>query len=396
MAVGVQLTPRQSESREEYETFTRVSIAPYADTWDRAERLPEEFLSDFAARGYLGSTVPKEYGGTELDPITFGLFNEELAQGCSSVRSLVTVHGMVSYAIARWGTEQQKGHWLPQLAQGAAIGAFALTEPGAGSDVKEIKTTAQRTEGGFVLNGEKRWITFGQRADVYLLFARLDGQPTAFLVERDTLGLEVSPVVGILGTRASLLAELNLVDCLVPRNALLSRPGFGLNTVAASALELGRYSVAWGCVGIAQACLDSSLDYADRRETFGTLLRNRQLVQRMVADMAAGAAAARLLCQQAGWLRQAGDPRSIQATWLAKYFASVTAFRSATDAVQVHGAHGCGSEYPVQRYLRDAKVMEIIEGSTEIQQTTIAESAFHTRLIGRTNGRADAPTTMGG
>ncbi|MEU4583025.1 acyl-CoA dehydrogenase family protein [Kitasatospora aureofaciens] len=379
MAIRVQLTERQAAAREEYESFTRQAVAPHADAWDRAERLPEAFLEEFAARGLLGAAVPAGYGGAELDPITFGLLNEELGRGCSSVRSLVTVHGMASYAVARWGGDRQREHWLPRFATGGAIGAFALTEPGAGSDVKALRTTARRTDDGFRLTGQKRWITFGQRADVYLLFARLDGREAAFLVPRDAPGLTVRPVTGMLGTKASMLAELSLVDCLVAPEALLGRPGFGLAAVAASALELGRYSVAWGCVGLAQACLDASLDHADRRETFGVRLRDHQLVQRMIADMATGTAAARLLCQQAGWLRQDRSTESLHATWLAKYHASRTAFRSASDAVQVHGAQGCGDGHPVQRYLRDAKVMEIIEGSTELQQTTIAESAYHSR-----------------
>ncbi|WP_354642974.1 acyl-CoA dehydrogenase family protein [Kitasatospora camelliae] len=379
MAIRVQLSPRQAEARAEYESFTREAVVPYADAWDREERIPEAFFKDFAARGYLGAAVPPEYGGGGLDAVTFGLLNEELGRGCSSVRSLVTVHGMASYAVARWGTRGQRESWLPRLATGEAIGAFALTEPGAGSDVKALAATARRTGDGYRLDGEKRWTTFGQRADVYLLFARLDGRETAFLVPRDAPGLTVRPVTGILGTRASMLAELSLDDCRVAEDALLGRPGFGLAAVAATALELGRYSVAWGCVGLAQACLDASLAYAERRETFGVRLRDHQLVQRMIADMATGTAAARLLCQQAGWLRQARSTESLHATWLAKYHASTTAFRSASDAVQVHGAHGCGGEYPVQRYLRDAKVMEIIEGSTELQQATIAESAYHAR-----------------
>jgi glutaryl-CoA dehydrogenase (non-decarboxylating) len=389
MAIRVQLTAQQSAAREEYEAFARDHIAPRAGAWDRDEELPEDFFTTIGATGYLGAAVPAAYGGGALDAISFGLLNEATGQACSSVRSLLTVHCMASRAVARWGSAAQREHWLPRLATGAAIGAFALTEPGAGSDVKGLATEARRTADGFVLDGAKRWITFGRRADVYLLFARLDGQETAFLVERASPGLEVTPVPGILGTRASMLAELELRDCRVPAEALLGRPGFGLSAVAADALELGRFSVAWGCVGLSQACLDASLDYAQEREQFGAKLRDHQLVQRMLADMATGTSAARLLCQQAGWLRDAADPQAVHATWLAKYFSSTTAFRSATDAVQVHGAHGCGAEYPVQRYLRDAKVMEIIEGSTELQQTTIAHTAYHGRRAAASRPAAD-------
>ncbi|MEU3558079.1 acyl-CoA dehydrogenase family protein [Streptomyces fragilis] len=393
MALRVQLTDQQSAAREEYEAFAREHVAPKAGAWDRDEELPEDFFTTIGAAGYLGAAVPATYGGGSLDAICFGLLNEEIGRACSSVRSLLTVHGMASRAVARWGSAAQREHWLPRLATGAAIGAFALTEPGAGSDVKGLATEARRTADGFVLDGAKRWITFGRRADVYLLFARLDGRETAFLVERTSPGLQVTPVPGILGTRASMLAELELRACQVPAEALLGRPGFGLSAVAADALELGRYSVAWGCVGLSQACLDSSLDYAGEREQFGVPLRDHQLVQRMLADMATGTSAARLLCQQAGWLRDAADPQAVHATWLAKYYSSTTAFRSATDAVQVHGAHGCGAEYPVQRYLRDAKVMEIIEGSTELQQTTIAHTAYHSRRAAAFRPAADRRAT---
>ncbi|MFC8274220.1 acyl-CoA dehydrogenase family protein [Streptomyces sp. NPDC057271] len=397
MATRVHLTPRQAEARTSYEAFAHEHIAPYADAWDRDAALPAEFFATIGGAGLLAGAVPAEYGGAALDPIEFGLLNEETGRACSSVRSLLTVHGMACQAIARWGSARQRELWLPRLATGDAIGAFALTEPTAGSDVQALATTARRVESGFVLDGAKRWITFGQRADVFLLFARLDGRPTAFLVERDSPGLGITPVRGILGTRASMLAELELRDCRVGDDALLGRAGFGLNAVAAGALELGRYSVAWGCVGLAQACLDASLAYADQREQFGVRLREHQLVQRMLADMATHTSAARLLCQQAGWLRQDGDQQSLHATWLAKYFSATTAFRSASDAVQVHGAHGCSDEYPVQRYLRDAKVMEIIEGSTQLQQTTIAATAYHGPAVPRTGSAtaSDTPADAG-
>jgi alkylation response protein AidB-like acyl-CoA dehydrogenase len=377
MATRVKLTPAQASAREEFEAFARHHIAPSADAWDHQGTMPDSFIQQFAAAGHLAATIPAAYGGGERDPITVGLLCEETGRACSSVRSLVTVHGMVTHALLRFGTPAQRAHWLPRLASGAAIGAFALTEPGAGSDIQAVATTARATDGGYLLDGEKRWITFGARADVYLLFARLEGRPAAFLVERHRLGLAVRPLQGALGTRASMLADLTLTDCEVPAEALLGRPGFGLAGVAADALEFGRYSVAWGCVGLAQACLDASLDHAAARRQFGVRLRDHQLVQRMLADMATGTSAARLLCQQAGWLRACGDPQAVHATWLAKYFASTTAFRAASDAVQIHGARGIGTDHPVQRYLRDAKVMEIIEGSTELQQTTIAQFAYH-------------------
>jgi glutaryl-CoA dehydrogenase (non-decarboxylating) len=307
--------------------------------------------------------------------VEFGLLNEELGRGCSSLRSLLTVHSMAALAIWRWGTEEQKAQWLEKLGQGQAIGAFALTEPEAGSDAREIRTEAVASGDDFLLSGHKKWITFAQIADLFLVFARSQRGPCAFLMERNTPGLVISPVHGMLGTRASMMAELRLEECRVRKQNMIGAPGFGLSHVASSALDCGRYSVACGSVGIAQACLEACLRYTGRRKQFGALLRDHQLVQRMIARMVVGVRAARLLCYNAGQLKDAGDPASMIETSIAKYFACTTAAKIARDAVQIHGANGCSSEYPVQRFYRDAKIMEIIEGSNEIQEITIAQSA---------------------
>jgi glutaryl-CoA dehydrogenase (non-decarboxylating) len=285
------------------------------------------------------------------------------------------VHSMAALAIWRWGTEEQKAQWLEKLGQGQAIGAFALTEPEAGSDAREIRTEAVASGDDFLLSGHKKWITFAQIADLFLVFARSQRGPCAFLLERNTPGLLISPVHSMLGTRASMMAELHLEKCRVPKRNLVGAPGFGLSHVASSALDCGRYSVAWGCVGITQACLEACLRYTGQRKQFGALLRDHQLVQRMIARMVVGVRAARLLCYNAGQLKDAGDPASMIETSIAKYFACTTAAKIARDAVQIHGANGCSSEYPVQRFYRDAKIMEIIEGSNEIQEITIAQSA---------------------
>ncbi|MGV9214449.1 acyl-CoA dehydrogenase family protein [Micromonospora sp. RB23] len=375
----LQLTPDQQRKRERFAAFADDHLVPYADGWDRAQELPRAVVHGLAEAGHLGAVIPADHGGVGLDAISFGLLHEEVGRGCSSVRSLLTVHSMVSYALVRWGRPEQRARWLPELARGACLGAFAVTEPGAGSDLAGVSTRARPVAGGYALDGHKHWITFGQYADLFLVLARLADRPAAFLVERERAGLTVVPQTGALGTRASMLAELRLADCRIPAENLVGRSGFGLSAVAATALELGRYSVAWGCVGLAEACLRASLAYADTREQFGQPLRRHQLVQRMLADMVTGTSAARLLCQQAGWLRESGDPESVHATWLAKYFASTAAARAADDAVQIHGSRGIGDAYPVQRHLRDAKVMEIIEGSTQLQQITIAESAYQLR-----------------
>jgi alkylation response protein AidB-like acyl-CoA dehydrogenase len=366
------LTDVQAKLLHGYRRFVRREIEPHANAWDQAGRVPREVIAAMARQGFMGALIPAEYGGAELDMIEFGLLNEAIGYGCSSVRSVLTVHSMVSQAVTRWGGEEQRAAWLPRLAGGERIGAFALSEAEAGSDVAQIGTVATADGDGYVLDGVKRWITYGQGADVFLVFARSGARHSAFLVERDTPGLTVSPIDGILGTRASMLAELRFEGCRVPRSALLGRPGFGLVPVASAALDVGRYSVGWGSIGLAQACLELSLGHARERRAFGVPILDHQLVQRLVTDMATGVSAARLLGLQAGELVRAGDPKAVAAVWMAKYFASTTAMRSASDTVQIFGAHGCDPASSPQRLFRDAKIMEIIEGSTQIQQTMIA------------------------
>jgi glutaryl-CoA dehydrogenase (non-decarboxylating) len=298
-----------------------------------------------------------------------------VGRACAAAHSLLTVHGMSLSALLRWGTAEQREDWVPRLAAGDAIIAFALSEPGAGSDAARLATAAVRTDDGYELTGTKKWISFGQVADVFLLFARLGDGITAFLVERDAPGLTVLPISGLSGCRGAMLAELRLEGCRLPASSVVGRPGTGWQWVAATALDTGRYSVAWGCVGLAQACLDAALRHAARRQQFGRPLAEHQLVQAMIADMVVEVAAARLLCHRAGQLRAAGDPDAILATSIAKYHAARTANRVAADAVQIHGAIGFLETSPVQRHWRDAKIMEVIEGSTQIQQVVIASAA---------------------
>jgi alkylation response protein AidB-like acyl-CoA dehydrogenase len=368
----IELTPKQQQAREAFRAFAEQEIVPHADQYDEAEQISSDLIEKLARQGYLGAVLPEQSGGMGLDMITCGLLNEEVGRACSSVRSLLTVHGMVSLVLQRWGSPEQKEVWLSQLASGARIAAFGLTETNVGSDAKSVETTATPSGNSYLLNGQKKWITFGQIADVFLIFAQSEGKPTAFLVEKKTLGLVIKPIRGMLGVRASMLAELHLEDCCIPRSNLVGQVNFGFSHVAATALDYGRYSVAWGCVGIGQACVEACLRYTNIRRQFGAYLGEHQLVQQMLTEMITNVKAARLLCYQAGYLKDVRDPKAITETSIAKYFASRTAFKAANDAVQIHGANGCSSEYKVQRYLRDAKIMEIIEGSTQMQQINIA------------------------
>jgi glutaryl-CoA dehydrogenase (non-decarboxylating) len=377
--VKIELSAQQENDREGFRTFVDARVVSQAHLMDKQEQTPSSLITELADNGYLGAVLPGEYGGKQMDAITCGILYEEMGRGCSSLRSLLTVHHMVCCTVQKWGSKLQKEYLLPRLASGSTIAAFGLSEPETGSDAKSIHTNAVLSGDSYILNGTKKWITYGQIADLFLIFAQCEGKPAAFLVERTRPGFSVQPISGMLGVRASMLAELQLKDCVIPKENLLCRIGLGISHVAATALDLGRFSVACGCVGIAQACLDASLEYTSRRRQFGSYLKDHQLIQQMITGMVTNIKAARLLCYHAGYLRDARDPRAIMETSIAKYFASTTASKVANDAVQIHGANGCSSDYPVQRYARDARIMEIIEGSTQIQQINIARDAYDGR-----------------
>lgn len=356
--------------------FVLEHVAPRAAEFDRTEWIPRDVLAELATAGLWGAALPAPDGSSAVDWVGFGAAHEEVGRGCSSVRSLLTVHSMVCAAVERWGTSLQRERWMEALRSGSVLGAFCLTEPEAGSDTAALATRAVKRAGHWVLDGHKKWITGGRIADLLLVFARAEAGAAAFLVPRSAPGVEVSPLHGALGTRGSMLAEIRFTSVDAGPDALVGPERFGTAIVMADCLDLGRYSVACGSLGIAQACLDICAEYTSRRRVQGRPLRELQLIRAKVADMVTGTAAARLLCERAGRLRGAGDQGSVMATWMAKYFASRTAAVSASDAVQILGANGCSPDYPAERLYRDSKVMEIIEGSTEIQQLTIAGEAY--------------------
>lgn len=372
----IELTPEQLKSQEDFRAFVENEIVPYAAESDRDESIHPDVVRKVAQKGYLGSMLSKKYGGMGLDSITIGILNEETGRGCSSVRSLLTVHGMVALAVERWGTQEQKDYWLPKMAKGDVIAAFGLTEPEVGSDAKSIQAAAVLSGDHFVINGRKKWTTMGQIADIFLVFARFEDKPTAFLVERGSPGFSTIPVKGLLGARASMIAELHMDNCMIDKKNLVGSAGTGLSHVALSCLDYGRYTIACGCVGLAQACLEESIHYSRKRKQFGAPLRQNQLIQKMIAEMVTDIKAARLLCYHAGYLKDMGDPDSIMETWTAKYYASRMVNKVASDAVQIHGANGCSNSYPVERYFRDARINEIIEGTTQMHEVLIATNAF--------------------
>ena len=356
-----------------------------AGQWDRDGQLPGEVLGLLADHGWLGAAVPVAYGGSELDAMTFGRLCAGLGAVCSSVRSLVTVQSMVADVIARRGTRTQRDTWLPPLAKGTALAALAATEDGAGSDLAAVRTRIEPCPDGLRITGRKLWVTFGELATVFLVLGRSDEGPTAVLVPRDTPGLTVHPVRGQLGLRAAMLADVDLDAVVVPSGNQLARAGAGLTHVVAAALDHGRFSVAWGCVGMAQACLDLSARHAVTRQRTGGPLADRQLVRRLITDMVAGVTAARLVCEHAA--RQRDSRPRPDVTVLAKYTAATTAARVTRDTVQVLGAAGCAPGSMAERFFRDAKIMQIIEGSDEICQTHICDTEFRRHARATVSGR---------
>lgn len=372
----MELTNEQQLLQNEVRTFVDQEIIPFASEYDQRQSLPMEIIHKLAEKGYLGTLLPREFGGREMSMFEHAILNEEIGRGCSSVRSLLTVHGMLVIAIHKWGTEEQRDFWLKKLATGNAIGAFALTEPNVGSDAKSIETTAILSNDEYVINGRKKWITFGQIADVFLVIAKFDGKPTAFLVEKNRPGLAIKPMFGLMGCRASGTAELIFQECRIPKTNLVGSPGFGLSYVALNSLDYGRYSIACGAVGLGQACLDECLQYARKRKQFGEPLRQHQLIQKMITEMVVNIKAGRLLCYHAGILKDQGEPDSIMETWNAKYFTTRMLQKVTSDAIQIHGANGCCDQFKVERFYRDAKIMEIIEGTTQMHEILIATNAF--------------------
>ncbi len=372
-----ELNEEQLLIRKEAREFTDKYIKPFANDFDENEAIPEEIIQRMAKAGYLGATISPEFGGRGLGQLSYGILMEEIGRGCSSVRSLITVHSsIVSETILRWGTKTQKANWLPKLVKGETIAAFGLSEPNVGSDAKNIQTSYEEKEDHFILNGTKKWITFAARADLFVIIAKNEDGTSAFLVEKDFPGVEIVPIKGILGTRASMLAEIKLVNCIVPKENLLGVQGMGFLQIVNTGLDNGRYSVACGSLGIGLASLEDSIDYAKSRIQFEVPIKEHQLIKHKITKMITGVKAARLICYNAGWLRDQRSPNAIIQTSMAKYVASKMAFEAATEAVQIHGANGCHNQYSVQRYFRDAKVMEIIEGSSEIQELLISKYAF--------------------
>jgi alkylation response protein AidB-like acyl-CoA dehydrogenase len=381
------LNAPQQEIQARVREFAQTRVAPFAREWDERGAMPRNVIDEMAATAFLGGPLPQEYGGCGWDNVSLALCYEELGRADSSVRGLMTVHtSLVSQCILQWGSDAQKREYLPKLAHGEMLGCYCLTEPNAGSDAASMESTATRDGDEYIINGEKIWITNGGIADLAIIFANADFSLKhkgicAFLVPTNTRGFRREKMEGKeLGHRASDHAHIYFENMRVPASALLGAHGEGFK-VAMSALEHGRLGVAAGALGVGQACLDACIEFAKTRRQFGQRIGNFEMIQSTLADMAAEIQAARWLVYHAAWLQDQGL-RAIRETSIAKLFATEAAVRAANEAVLLHGGRGYSNEYPVERYLRDIKGLQIYEGTAHIQRIVIARE-----LLGREMSR---------
>ena len=374
-----QLTDEQRLISETARDFADNEIAPRVRENDRAARFDRDLATKLGEIGFLGAPVAEEYGGRGLDYLTYALIVEQVGRADSSARTVVSVQtSLVAGSIEKWGTEEQKREWLPRLCSGEALGCFGLTEPDAGSDPASMRTRAKKTDSGWTITGNKMWISMGSVAELALIFAQTDPEKkhrglACFLVPTETAGYSAQEIHGKLGLRSSDTAEISLDDVEVPDDALLGEVGDGFK-IAMSSLDNGRYSVAAGCVGICDGCVDASVAYAKERKQFGVPIASFQLVQELIADMIVKRDAARLLVYRAGELKDRGVRNTVE-TSIAKYYATEAAVECANAAIQVHGGSGYVDDYPVERYLRDARVTTLYEGTSQIHKLIIGRDA---------------------
>jgi butyryl-CoA dehydrogenase len=373
------LSPAQQQIQARARAFAQERVAPLAREMDERGAMPAELIQALAAQGFLGGPLPPEHGGEGWDALSLALCYEELGRVDSSVRGFMTVHtSLVAQCVRQWGTPEQMAHFLPRLARGEIIGCYCLTEPNAGSDAASLESTAMRDGDGYRLNGEKIWITNGGLAHLALVFANADPIQRhryrgicAFLVDTTAPGFRRERMEGTaLGHRAADHAHIYLKDVQVPASAMLGAPGQGFR-VAMSALDHGRLGVAAGALGVGQACLDACVEFARTRRQFGQRLGDFEMIQGVIADMAADIDAARLLVYRAAWLKDQSHTATRE-TSIAKLFATEAAVRAAGEAVLLHGGRGYSNLYPVERYLRDIKGLQIYEGTAHIQRIVIA------------------------
>ncbi len=376
--MSYQLNEEQIMIQAMVRDLAREVILPTAAERDKTKEFPADIIKKMGELGLMGMNVPPEYNGAGVDTISYSLALQEIGYACASTAVIMSVHNSVSCGpIYGFGSDFLKEHYLRPLAAGEKLGCFALTEPGAGSDPASQKSTARREGNKYVLNGTKAWITSGKNSDVVVATAYTDRTKrhrgiSAFILEKGMPGFIVGPEEDKMGQRASDCTSLIFEDCEVPVESLLGNEGDGF-IIAMTALDEGRIGIASMSVGIAQACLDASINYAKEREQFGSPISRFQGIRWMIADMAVQTEASRLLTLNAAAMKDRGERFTAEAS-MAKLFASETANRVAYQAVQIHGGYGYSTEYPVERYYRDARVTTIYEGTSEVQRIVIANN----------------------
>ena len=374
------LTDENRLVQQSARAFAEAEILPNIRDWDAQGEVHREVFARMGQLGFLGAPIPERYGGAGMDYVSFAILCEELERADTAFRVVQSVHvGLNSLALLQWGSEDQRQRYLVPQARGEKLATFGLTEPGVGTDAGALQTTARRRGDHYILNGQKIWISLADIADHFLVFATLDRSKghraiTAFIVERGFPGVSTATLHGKLGIRAGNTGVINLDDCEVPLENRVGEEGEGF-LVAMSAIDQGRYTVAAGAVGLAQACLDASVAYARQRQTFGEEIGHHQLVKQMLANMLRGTETGRLLVWRAGWLKNHGR-RNTRETSLAKWHATEHAVQAALDAIQVHGANGYSNEFPVERYLRNAKAAVIYEGTSQLHTLIQADYAL--------------------
>jgi alkylation response protein AidB-like acyl-CoA dehydrogenase len=374
------MTLIRSYDTQEIKQFVDSVIRPATAYCDEKGFMPPETVASLASNGYLSATFPRQFGGLEWGPVEYGMLTEQIGKACSSARTLLTIQtSLVGESLLRFGSGRQKEQWLPAIAKGKSLGAFALSEPGAGTNPQELTTTYRLDQDSYILTGVKKWISFGDIADFFIVIAKdSDGKMSAFIVERGRKGLSTCPIGNMIGARGTHIAEVRLDEVVIPRENLLAKEGAGFSYVVNTALDHGRYSVAWSALAIAQEALDVMTGYAKERKQLGNELGQIPSVKAIIGDTVTQVHAARALCQRVGQLRQARDEQAFIETTIAKYFASKTAVQAALDAIQVLGANGCRSGNTAERLLREAKILEIIEGTSQVQQQLIGDFGLNT------------------
>jgi butyryl-CoA dehydrogenase len=369
------LTEEQRMIQDTIRKFAKEEIAPAASENDKKAQFPRDIFHKLAELGFMGTPIPEEYGGAGFDYISHAIVAEEIGRVDSSLRGTYSVQvSLVELPIFKFANEEQKKKYLPKLTSGEWIGCYGLTEPNSGSDPASMISTAKEEGDHYVLNGQKTWITNAGIADLAVVYAKTDPEAgargiTAFLVERGFEGFSTRDLHDKLGLRASNTGEIFLENCRVPKENVMGEIGRGFK-LALGTLDFGRFTVAAGCVGLAQGCIDICKEYAKQRIQFGKPIGSFQLIQQMIADMVVGCEAGRLLVYRAGDLKNKGVPNTRE-TSIAKYYCSEMANRVAYKAIQIHGGYGFSGEYDVERFYRDARINTLYEGTSQIQQLII-------------------------